>query len=446
MKRLEKAVYRVFCTAILLAGFVLIAAGCGGGASVGTSTNDGTKPQQTQASEPAKAQAPVTITFVANTNQMGNDEAQRYMVEPVQKKHPFITIKFVDVRVKGQSLTELVAAKQPVDIYANGAGNLANEFVPLGLPDDISALIKKYNFDTSRIDPIYFDAIRTGSGVKETIGIPIWNQAFGLIYNKDLFDKFGVTQPKDGMTWDQLRDLAVKLTRDDGGTMYYGLWPDDVYRGANQLGLPFADWDNHKGVFQTAAWKDLFDYWYSLYKIPGYVPKGTKYPDLFNKGQLAMMAGSTSNAQQLLDVKGLNWDVVTYPQNPKAPGFGQRVTDFDLYIAKTSQNKDAAFQVISVVASDEVQREISRNGRISSLKNKSIQDEFGKGVEGFKGKNVVAFTKPKLAPIPEYRDIPAYQMANKAFTDVLYEGIDINTSLRQADETLNKAIQEKMSK
>lgn len=416
---------------------LLLAVGCG---KEGTPAPSGAPPAE---SPPA----PVTIRIGANPGQMSADEAARYIAEPVKKKYPHITVEFVSFATQGHNLSDLVAAKQAPDIVANGIVNVTKEFIPLGLAYDMTELIKKHGFDLNRIQPVYFDAIRTASGLPGVIGMPIWNQAFGLVYNKGIFDKFATAYPRDGMTWEQVRDVAAKLTRNDSGIQYYGLWVDDVYRGANQLSLPFADWKTNNSLLQSQDWKDLFALWYSLYQVPGFAAKGTNYRTMFYQGQLAMMSGSTSTAQTMLTYPEVDWDVVTYPQNPKAPGVAQRVTDFDLFLTATSANKEAAFQVITVALSDEVQSDISRNGRMSSLKSADIQNQFGKGIPQFQSKNVLAFTKPKLAAMPEYKyNITLDQIVNEAFLSVLYDGKDINTALRDGEEKMNQAIQAALQK
>lgn len=412
---------------------VLLLAGCGA-----KEEEPGSRPAESE------ARKPVTIRLAASGGL--EKEILGYIGDAVSRKYPHITLQGINMSDQGQRLAELVAANQIPDIVANGVGNISGDFIPLQLAFDLSGLIEAHKFDTSRIDPIYFESIRVGSGIREPIGIPLWNQAFGLIYNPDLFDKFGVAYPKDGMTWEQVRDLAVTMTRSEGGVQYYGLWADNVFRGAYQLALPFADWSQNKALFQTNEWKELFAYWYDLYRIPGYPPKGTNMMNLFYEGRLAMMSGSTGTAQTLLARPQLNWDVVTYPTNPKAPGVGQRVNDFNLFIASTSENKDAAFEVISVALSDEVQLDLSRKLRMSSLKSDTIRQEFGKGIPELQTKNIIAFTKPKLAELQQFKNIAAHNFANNAFNAVLYDGKDINTALREADELMNKAIQAELNK
>lgn len=428
---------------LLLIGLL---AGCsGGGATKGASGTDAAKPETNNTPAPEPKPEPVTIKIAANKAALTADEIKNYISDPVAKKYPNITVEMIDTAEKGKTLTDLVAAKDIPDIYANFPLNM-NELVDLGLAYNLDELMKTYKFDLNRLQPEFVESIKIGSNLDYLAGLPMFNQSFALFYNKDLFDKMAVPYPKDGMTWEQARDIAVKMTRSEGGVQYMGLWPDGVYRGAYQVSLPWGDFKNNKPVFQSQDWKDLFNMWYDLYKIPGIAPKGTNYTKAFNEGWLAMMSGSTSTLKNMLTVNSLNWDVVTYPQNPKAPGVGQRVDSFVLAITAQSKHKDAAFQVISTILSDEVQTLMSRDSRLSVLKDPKIQNEFGKNIAAYQSKNVIAFTKPKLAVLQTFKNTPAATIVNQAFDSMLYDGKDVNTALREADEKMNQEIQKLLSR
>lgn len=453
----------------MLAGFVclvglFIFSGCGAEekpVEVGlTSTVDESKsPPNTSAvstptpstpvvEAPPKNPDPVTIKLAMRSVSLSEEELERYVTGPVSKKYPHITVERIDFSAQGQSLPELVAARNYPDVVAEASLNLG-PFLELGLDYDLDELVKKHQMDLNRFHPGLLEAIQVGMVRSDRIGLPLWNQAWSLAYNKNLFDRFGVDYPQDGMTWDEARDIAVSLTRTDNGISYYGLYADNVFRGAYQLGLPWGDWDNNKAVFQTSEWKELFEYWYGLYSIPGFAPKGVNYNNEFLEGRVAMRGGSLTLAIQLATAQEIDWDVVTYPTNPKAPGVGQRVDDVSLLITRVSEHKDAAFQVISVMLSEEVQRELSRYGRMSSLKDSSIHDEFGKNIPGTESKNMVAFTKLELAPLKPFKYTftpnPA-SLINTHFNSVLYDGVDINTALRNADEQMNQMIRDQVIK
>lgn len=427
-----KMVKTIAGCACLLA--LMAAAGC----SSGTKEAGDQKGSAPQAEKPPE---PVTVKYAMSSSLITPEDFEKFVKVPVSKKYPHITVERIDFSAKGTTLTDLVAAREIPDIYGNGPLDLA-QYSELGLEGSIEDLIKANKFDISRIKPEILNTIKDTTGRKDLIGLPLYNQAFALFYNKDLFDKTATAYPKDNMTWEDIRDLAVKFRRDEGGIAYYGLYADNIFRGAYQLSLPWVDVQANKSMLQSSGWKELFELWESVYKIPGFTPKGSDNLGLFTKGSLAMIASSATRARSMRTIQGLNWDIVTYPQNKKAPGFGHRVDPHFLMIPNGAKQRDAAFKVISVMLSDEVQLDMSRNLWMSALTNQSIHNEFGKNFPDLASKNMVAFTKPNMKGIQTFGGVAAHTFANNAFDEIIYTGKDINTAMREADEKLNKALEE----
>ncbi|MEF3306832.1 ABC transporter substrate-binding protein [Paenibacillus sp. GYB003] len=396
------------------------------------------------------ANQPVTVKIAVHAGIVNDNDLKRFIIDPVKQKYPHITIERINVADKGSSLNELVAANTIPDMVINYPYNLT-DLTKLGIDYNMDELIKKHGIDLNRISPEYLESIKTVTGFNYYTGLPMMNNTFALFYNKDLFDKFGVPYPKDGMTWEDARELAVKLTRNEGGVQYYGLFPDNVYRGAYQASLPFVDLKNNKAVFQTEEWKNLFQLWYSLYKMPGaeIMPKEMNTVNGFKTGQIAMFSGYSGQIPDLLTMKDMKWDIVTYPTNKTAPGVGQRVDSPMMSVTNASKAKDAAMQVISVLLSDEVQTEMTKNLQSSVLKDPKINAQFGKATPELASKNVAAFTKLKVAVLKPFGFVPVGSAAGipiNAFTEMLYSNKDVNTVLREADEKMTKVIEEELQK
>lgn len=414
-----------------------IAAGCQSGAKETADPNG-------DAAQEGKPE-PVTVKYAMGGNLITPEDFEKFVKIPVGKKYPHITIERIDFTAQGTTLRELVATKNIPDLYGNGPLDLAL-YSDLGLEYGIEDLIRANKFDATRIKPEILNTIKEATGREDLIGLPLYNQPFALFYNKDLFDKMAASYPKDNMSWEEIRDLAMKFRKEEGGVSYYGLYADNIFRGAYQLGLPWVDVRTNRSMLQSEGWKELFELWTGIYQLPGFTPKGSDNVAMFTKGTLAMIASSATRARQFRTVPGLNWDIVTYPQNRKAPGYGQRVDPHFLMIPNGAKQKDAAFKVISVLLSDEVQRDMSRHLWMSVLTDPSIHDEFGKTYPELDSKNMVAFTKPKLAGIQTFGGVAAHTFVNNAFNEIIYDGKDINTAMREADEKLNKALEELKSK
>ncbi len=56
----------------------------------------------------------------------------------------------------------------------------------------------------------------------QTWGLPNEAAAFGMYYNKTMFDEAGVAYPEPGWTWDDFLEKAIALTKGEGATKQYG--------------------------------------------------------------------------------------------------------------------------------------------------------------------------------------------------------------------------------
>src|SRR5690606_21529535 len=119
---------------------------------------------------------------------------------------------------------------------------------------------KKHNLDLNRFEPEAIEALMAATQTNDLAGIPYTRHFYALYYNKDIFDKFGVDYPPDGMTWDQAYDLARKLTRMEDGIQYRGLNLVPVERPASQLSLPYVDMNTKKTVINSDSWKRVMEF------------------------------------------------------------------------------------------------------------------------------------------------------------------------------------------
>src|SRR5690606_8934458 len=83
-----------------------------------------------------------------------------------------------------------------------------------------------------------------------------------IYYNKDLFDKYGVTHPQNGMTWEELLILAGQFPTDgsnedrDYGLQLYNRESaiDYMLRSGIQNGLRITDPNTGKMTLSTPSW------------------------------------------------------------------------------------------------------------------------------------------------------------------------------------------------
>lgn len=431
-------------TALLLC-FALSAAGCG---KSDNSQNPSATGEREGGTEAVKvSDAPVTLN--AAIDAVIIDSALEALIkEHLKKKHPNITLNIIQP-TKGSTLNELIASGTVPDIVFTYSGKLT-AYQQMGILYDMTDLIKTHKFDLSRFETQMIADTKIGSPNGELYGVPYSRNFHAFYYNKDIFDKFGVAYPPDGMTWDQAVELARKVTRNEGGTQYRGIDPGSRISWIYQpLGIEADDFKTGKATLNNEQWKKVFELVKTMFTIPGNEPQGTAIDNFLKEKRLAMIAYTNMFSQLEGPTKeGFNWDVAQYPSYPERPNtYGNSSVNI-MTITQTSKYKEQALQVIAVATSDEVQLESSKQGRISPLSKPDIQTAFGQNLEVLKGKRIASIFKSKPVPYPNsspYRS-KSESIANKYFNEYLAGTIDINTALSRADEEINKMLQAERAK
>jgi multiple sugar transport system substrate-binding protein len=383
----------------------------------------------------------------------GYDEAkfmQDYGNE-IQKKFPKYKLTLIPQK-DGHTLENLVTTGQNIDILITSIGLTSTFLLTFDFQYDISNLIKKYNFDLTRLDPstIQIQNQLANGGI---YGLPVSTTSAALFYNKDLFDKFAVAYPKDGMTWDDVYELAKKMTREQDGVQYKGIGVDVQHLLLlNQYSAAPVDPKTYKAQFTTDEFKNAFENLARFLLIPNIGLVKNKYTmhsqqdPFFQDKNLAMMAGLSTDINVFKDL--LNWDMVSLPYVKDKPGIGPQAYPNYFYITKSSKNKDAAFQVAAYVTSDEFQKYSVSQGNATILKDRSVMKDFGKNTPYLKNINLKAYLPEKFAnPTVKTK----YQAdADKEMQAALQEYVlghkDLNTALREASERLDQTITGKEKK
>jgi len=412
---------------------------CGGG---GTSTTGAADKQ----AQPPKPPEPVELTFLYTSTGYPDADFMRDYGDPIKHRYPHISIKFMQ-STKGNTLAELIAARADVDVIFTSIGALSG-VLDSGIAQDLTDTVQTDKFDLNRLEPQSVDMVRKMSGGKLT-ALPIKSGAMVLFYNKDLFDKFGVAYPKDGMTWDDVYETAKKLTRVEGGQQYRGFVASTPHLAmTNPYSLDFIDPLTKKATFDNGRWNPFVETISRLYQLPGYeadakVLSGGTQSDLFYKDRTAAMYVTFSSNYPRAN-EGMNWDVVRYPSMKDRPGVGAQPYPAYFVLSATSKHKEDAFRAIAHLTSDEVQMQQARIGNLPVVNNTSVRAVFGQDIPDLKGKNVLSMVETNYAPPRMYTkyDGHAQSLITTAFTEIITGTKDTNTALRHAAANLNAKIAE----
>lgn len=393
---------------------------------------------------------PVELSFYHN----GGIPEEQFMLQYgdyIQEKMPNVTVKFIP-KDKNVSFPEMVASGSlKIDIFIDSIGQigLKGSLLDVGLHEDMTELVKKHSVDLNRFDPGTIEAINVMGGL---YGLPIRDSTMVIIYNKDIFDRFGVPYPQDGMTWDELSELSKKLTRSDGGIHYVGYSTSiNHYLRMNPLSLVNVDPQTNRASLNNEDWKKLLqqsmlnpmqsevykqvaaELQSKWYKIP--------YFDEFSKTQNTAMFSFMYGEYEWL--KGMNYDVVSLPSFKDNPKVGSQSYPTYMFITSTSQHKDAAMEVVKLFISDDYQTRLSKSGGITTLNNDAIKQVFGEetAMKDKNIKNAVFFNRPAPAVAKTRYDTFVEEAIRKQYTPLLTGETDLNTALRTAEEEVNQKIE-----
>ncbi|MDF2962654.1 MAG: extracellular solute-binding protein family 1 [Paenibacillus sp.] len=394
--------------------------------------------------EPAKTAENELFIFTAWPAYFVKEEYFEQQVgQFIKKKFPDIKVKHVAWDNPGRKYEDLIAAGTIPDIvFDEVRRNTYRQIRRFKMEYDMTDLIKKYNFDTSKLNPADMQhSINTSDG--KLYSLPYNSNEWVLLYNKDIFDKFGVDYPKPGMTWDEAYEITKKLTRQEGDITYKGFQMNPAhYMRFNQLAEPGLDPNEDKASMSSEKWVKIVDNIRRFYDIPG--NQLIKTND-FNKGRIAMIVDSMENTTRIVNGnKNLNFDISAVPVFPEAPKSKFQPNTNGMFITNQSNKKDLAFQVITYLLSPEVQIEMSKQGVMSPLMDPAVQQAYGQAVPEWRGKNVQSLfalnsakpvlRKPGLTFINENTDM--------VWKLVSTESKDSQTALRMTTEAMDKGIEE----
>jgi multiple sugar transport system substrate-binding protein len=231
------------------------------------------------------------------------------------------------------------------------------------------------------------------------------------------------------MVWDEVIELGKRVTRLDGGVQYVGLGigaPGKI-REQNMLSLIGKD---GKVDLSNPLFSRIFDLWKRTYSE---INQGKNGTNVFVKDKImAMFAGNIrttllENATRQKDELP-NWDMVSYPYFKGQP-FVSPTTRGVYAVASTSGNPDAAMELIDALLSKEV---------ADTIMDQFMNPELEK-------KNIKALEMPENTFLPDKYDSIGANLLGKKLNQMTKENLDVNTTLRQLQDEMQKAYDEAKS-
>lgn len=343
---------------------------------------------------------PVTLKVAT---QWGEENFMNNFAKDMKELVPHITFEYVDWNGTAEGIQEINSSGTVVDLLTPNLG--VDVLLNLDMVQPLDDMVKEYGIDLSTVDPSFLALIRSQDPEGRLIGLTGNGGIYGFFYNKEVFDLFGVPYPTDNMTWDEVIELAKKLTGTRDGNQYIGLefGSDTVDAALLQLSTTLTDPDTGEVLLsKNPEFTKYMELMKKIYSIPGiYNPDE---PDKFMQktaameinwhGFLTWFGGETP--EERAEFKK-DMDILPIPSWSDIPQTAPAVHTAPTVINPYSEHKEAALQVLQAIISIENQTKATRKGTIPATSDVEIRKQFGADNPDHQGKNVMAMFQNEFA-------------------------------------------------
>src|SRR5215211_4043862 len=302
---------------------------------------------------PVAVGGPVTKTI----DQMAADFAKD---NPDVKVNPIYSGTYQESIVKALTATKSGKPPQLAVLLSTDMFSLIDEdaIVPI---DDLA----KSADDRKWLDGFYKSFMMNSRTGGKTWGVPFQRSTIVLYWNKDAFKEAGLDPEKGPATWDQMVEVAKKLTKTDasGNVTQWGLkipssgFPYWLFQGLTTPNdVLLMNETGTETYFDKPQVIEALQYWVDLsakHKVmpPGVIEWGTTPKDFFEK-KAAMIWTTTGNLTNIRTNAGFPFGVAMLPAHKRR---GSPTGGGNFYISKKASpaEQEAAFRFIRWITTPE---------------------------------------------------------------------------------------------
>ncbi|MEW2524786.1 ABC transporter substrate-binding protein [Streptomyces sp. NPDC047071] len=340
---------------VVLAAAGLLLSGCAN-PSTGSDDDDPTKP--------------VTLKFWHGWSAPGEVKAINESIERFEKLHPNIDVKATG-NVTDATINQALRAGggEAPDVVVSFTTNNVGQYCDSGMWVDLDPFMKKTGLDKKKTFPKTLLDYTSYEGTQ--CALPLLADAFGMYYNKDLFEKAGIEHPPRTMS--ELKAVAKKLTVRSSKDSYerVGYMPNfRLYQGSPdrlfaQWGPRYFDAHGKSRLAKEPASYDYFKTTNALIDAQGGFEALEKFrltfgdemssQNAFLTQKLAMLLDGEWRGLMLKDAKAkFTWDVAPLPvPDDQADTYGRGfITGTVAGIAHSSKHQNAAWELVRFLTAD----------------------------------------------------------------------------------------------
>jgi len=315
----------------------------------------------------ASGLAKTTINYFSFTTDQNHVKDLEALIATFEKENPELEVKYTTAPFDSYftKLQTNLAAGQAPDVFELNYEN----FVTFASRGTLLALDSFLRQDTSLKDTFYPAALNAFRQNNSQYGLPITFSTVVLFYNKDLFDKAGVTYPNASWTWKDVLSAAQKIN--NPAQRVWGVYQPvqfwEFYKVARQAGGGLQV--SPSVQIDTPANREALRYLVDKVRLK-LMPSdaemsGVSNEDMFLNGQLGMLYSGIWMFDKFSQAK-FKWDIAV------EPGGIRKATHFfsnAAVISRSTKNAEAAFKWIKFLAASPitVKTRIERSWELPAL-------------------------------------------------------------------------------
>lgn len=274
-------------------------------------------------------------------------------------KHSNVRVEKVPVAIDNVPAVKQMMIDGAFDLYPTGQAAIWYAD-GLDVALDLMPFIQKNRFDTEIYEPVRGDIYRRG----RLISLPVTVNPNVIVYNKQLAAEAGVTMPEKSWTWDQFRELMMRLTK-PGSNPVYGFYAGRM--GATLLNV----WVDQAiqptvGQSEAAAIRDALAYLDGLMTAGATPVEPVDYTQgnlpLFGQKKAAITLKGTNELVSLNPFPA-DWETLPLPTHPRAKAVTPS-TVVTYSISAGTKQAEAAWDLLSYMAGPEGAMIIAKQGRV----------------------------------------------------------------------------------
>ena len=331
------------------------------------------------------------------------------MLEQFNATHPNIQVFFTPEPEGSQNkekkmLDDMQAGVAP-DVF-QGCCSWFPIWAQRGLTLDLRSYVEA-DLDQATVaewDAAQYRALFTRDG--RQYGLPKYHGALALYYNKDLFDRYGVSYPDETWDHDDYLQAMKQLTQDTNGDGQTDLWGSQTYITWDRIQVHVNGWGGHlvdpedpkhswmgePEALEAQEWLRA-RMWDDHVMATALDVKKMWPDDAFVSGQIAMLEDGSWRLRHILENASFRVGVAPFPAGPARRVTLATTDGFGIYAG--TKHPDAAWELVKFLTGKDFGRAMARSGFLQPAR-ASLVDEWAGFIrqelpDKTKGTDITAF-------------------------------------------------------